>query len=436
MTTTTNLGMTLVEQSQAQKEVTVNTALIRLDAILNTGAKDKDLATPPGSPATGDLYIVAASPTGAWAGQAGKLAYFNQTWQFISPKEGMTLWVNDENLSYSYDGSAWVQTYVAGSFTQQQVFRNILANGAFDIWQRGTSLVTSGSYQFIADRWKFVQSSGSGSFTISQQSGTTQRYAARIQRNSGATSTADLFFQQPVETTDSIPCRGKKMTVSLYLSKGADLSGNVSVGIYAGKGTDEGDVRNFTTGGAIGSTTITAASIGTTPALFSVTTGAVVASDITQLGVLITKLNSGTAGANDWVQVEAVQLETGTTVTPTEKIGFALEYARCRRYYQKSFAYATAPAQNAGTAGAVSLYSHVAAATFGGSVFLNPPMRTAPTITTFNPSAANANWRDATNALDRTVTVGTAGEGAFVLSGASGAAAANNIIHYTASAEM
>ncbi len=108
MTTTTHLGITLVEQSQAQKEVTVNTALTRIDAVLNTGAKDKDLATPPGSPATGDVYIVATSPTGAWSGQAGKIAYFDQIWRFITPNEGMSLWVNDEDLIYTYNGSSWV----------------------------------------------------------------------------------------------------------------------------------------------------------------------------------------------------------------------------------------------------------------------------------------------------------------------------------------
>lgn len=108
MTTTNNLLITLVEQAQAQKEVTINTAISRMDAILNTGAIDKDLATPPGSPVAGDVYIVAASPTGAWSGKAGQVAYYDQTWQFIVPKEGMSLWVKDEDTVYSYDGSAWV----------------------------------------------------------------------------------------------------------------------------------------------------------------------------------------------------------------------------------------------------------------------------------------------------------------------------------------
>lgn len=113
MATTAHLGITLVEQAQASKEVTVNEALMKLDALLNTGAKDKDLATPPVSPAAGDVYIVAASPTGAWAGQAGKVAYYDQLWRFISPREGLTLWVNDEDKAYSYNGTAWVENTVS-----------------------------------------------------------------------------------------------------------------------------------------------------------------------------------------------------------------------------------------------------------------------------------------------------------------------------------
>ncbi len=107
MALTPHLSITLVEQAQAQKEVTVNTAIMRLEALLNTGVIDKDLATPPGSPAQGDVYIVASSPTGVWTGQAEKVAYYDQTWKFITPREGMLLWVNDENKLYVYDGADW-----------------------------------------------------------------------------------------------------------------------------------------------------------------------------------------------------------------------------------------------------------------------------------------------------------------------------------------
>ncbi|MEK6746512.1 MAG: DUF2793 domain-containing protein [Pseudomonadota bacterium] len=129
MATTPHLGITLVEQAQAQKEVTVNQAFARIDALLNTGAKSRVIATPPGSPAAGDLYIVAASPTGSWAGQAGKITYFDGIWRFITPIEGMILWVNDENLIYSYDGSAWI---LANNPTEFQNLTKLGVNATAD----------------------------------------------------------------------------------------------------------------------------------------------------------------------------------------------------------------------------------------------------------------------------------------------------------------
>lgn len=118
MATTSHLSVTLVEQSQAQKEVTLNQAITRIDAVLNTGAKSRNVSTPPGSPLAGDVYIVGSSPTGAWAGQAGNITYFDQTWKFITPREGMTLWVNDEDVIYSYTGSSWFSSAVVNFSTQ------------------------------------------------------------------------------------------------------------------------------------------------------------------------------------------------------------------------------------------------------------------------------------------------------------------------------
>ncbi len=105
---TTNLNLALVAQSQAQKEVTVNEALTRIDALMNRGVEDKDLATPPGSPAEGDAYIVGASATDDWAGKEGQLAYFEQIWRFVEPNEGLAVWVKDEDALYAFDGAAWV----------------------------------------------------------------------------------------------------------------------------------------------------------------------------------------------------------------------------------------------------------------------------------------------------------------------------------------
>ncbi len=116
MTETNNLAITHVAQNQSQKEVTVNAAIDRIDAILNRGAIDRGLDTPAVGPASGDLYILGASPTGAWAGHANDIAYYlNSTWYFINPQEGLTIWVNDEDALYTWTGAAWA---VAGGIIQ------------------------------------------------------------------------------------------------------------------------------------------------------------------------------------------------------------------------------------------------------------------------------------------------------------------------------
>lgn len=108
MTTTPRIGAPLLALDQAAPETTVNAQATLFDAFAGAHFKDRDLTAPPGSPAQGDCYLVAASPTGAWSGQAGKIAiYINTSWTFITAKEGFLFWVDDENILILYDGAAW-----------------------------------------------------------------------------------------------------------------------------------------------------------------------------------------------------------------------------------------------------------------------------------------------------------------------------------------
>lgn len=107
MAQTANLEITTLETDQQDKVPTINEGFHKIDAILNSSVIDKDLSTPPGSPSQGDLYIVGSSPTGDWSSQANKLAYYYGGWKFITPNEGMIIWVADENMPYFYNGSAW-----------------------------------------------------------------------------------------------------------------------------------------------------------------------------------------------------------------------------------------------------------------------------------------------------------------------------------------
>jgi hypothetical protein len=106
---TTNLAMPYLAPAQAQKHVTHNEALRMLDALVQIGVKDRDLATPPPSPGEGDRYIVAASPTGAWAGKTGQIAAWQDgAWAFYPPRDGWLAWISDEDKLVAFEAGAWV----------------------------------------------------------------------------------------------------------------------------------------------------------------------------------------------------------------------------------------------------------------------------------------------------------------------------------------
>jgi hypothetical protein len=73
---------------------------------------DKDLLTPPGSPATGARYLIGQpsdTATGAWAGNAGKITEWNgSAWIFeAEPDEGTYVYVEDENTAYIFDDNTF-----------------------------------------------------------------------------------------------------------------------------------------------------------------------------------------------------------------------------------------------------------------------------------------------------------------------------------------
>lgn len=119
MQETTNLNLPFIAPSQAQKHVTHNEALVLLDAIVQLAVLDRDLGSPPGSPAEGDRYIVAASATGDWAGHEDHIAlYQDGGWMFVAPRVGWLAWLVDEEALAVWDGSAW--TLSSGSITALQ----------------------------------------------------------------------------------------------------------------------------------------------------------------------------------------------------------------------------------------------------------------------------------------------------------------------------
>lgn len=106
--TTPIMSLREMVQSQSQPHLVFNEAVRRLEASINIVVVDKDLNAPPTSPAANARYIVGSSPTGAWSGQAGKIAFVSGTsWLFLTPYIGWRAWVTDESQFYRYNGSTW-----------------------------------------------------------------------------------------------------------------------------------------------------------------------------------------------------------------------------------------------------------------------------------------------------------------------------------------
>ena len=112
MSDTPMLGLPLLSAAQAQKHVTHNEALLRLDALVHLSVIARNLAAPPAAAADGDRYLVAASASGAWAGQAGLLALAQGGgWVFITPRKGWRLWVESEGKLLAFDGTLWREPF-------------------------------------------------------------------------------------------------------------------------------------------------------------------------------------------------------------------------------------------------------------------------------------------------------------------------------------
>jgi len=102
------MSLPLLAPAQAQKHVTVNEALSRIDGLAQLCLVSSTLTTPPLAAPDGDVYAVPPGGTNAWSGEDGKVAIsVNGGWVFVAPKRGWRAMVMDQGLPAIWDGSAW-----------------------------------------------------------------------------------------------------------------------------------------------------------------------------------------------------------------------------------------------------------------------------------------------------------------------------------------
>ena len=123
--TTSRLSLPLVQAAQAQKHVTVNESLARLDGLVNLVLASLYRSTPPAAVVDGTCYAVPPGATDAWAGQEGRIAIgSNGGWVFADAHAGMKAFVSDIGVDAIFDCDIWVEgALTLGTFGSALVAR-------------------------------------------------------------------------------------------------------------------------------------------------------------------------------------------------------------------------------------------------------------------------------------------------------------------------
>ena len=342
--------------------------------------------------------------------------------------------------------------------------KNLIINGNFDIWQYGNSRNTAmANPLFTADRWKIIISDGllsaDRSSTVPTAGGdaVVSNYSLKVTASVPDAIAAAQFnvISQLIEGYNfKRIAERKSFTVSFWVR--SSITGTYCVSVQ-NSGQDRSFIREYTISAANTweKKTLTfdaSPSAGTwnygngiglylhfvlgCGSNFQSTAGSWLSSDKRATSNQVDWLNN--AGATFYIA--QVQLEEGGAATAFESRDIGTEILLCTRYYQKSFPIGTPAAQNGGTTGVLA-YTFSSSADPVIYVPFNTPMRSAPTITFYNPSAANAKARNLTDASDSgdcsasyTSEKGFAYLGVFV--GPNDGSGDDFGVHYSADAEL
>ena len=191
-------------------------------------------------------------------------------------------------------------------------FRNVIINGGFDVWQRGTGSIAPGNGVITnADRW--VHTGNTTTFTQQTDVPAGFRYSLGV-------SGSDPSFAQKIEAANSARLASQTVTFSIW-AKSVSGSTSLFVNFYYPSAVD-----NFASLTTISSTTI-ATTVSSSWTRYTLTV-ALPANVTNGLQVLVGR----SAGASN-TYFTGVQLEQNLQPTPFEQRPIGVELALCQRYY-------------------------------------------------------------------------------------------------------
>lgn len=414
----TKLNLPFLSAGQAQKHVTVNETLLRLDALVQLSVISATETDEPDAPADGDLYILPPGKSGdAWDAMANlAVAYYRDgAWEELTPRPGWRAWIANAGALAVYDGSTWT------ALTQTVSARNVLINGDFAIWQRGTSSASG----YLADRWLAASTT-----SVSRQTDTPSGEGARYSIEFGNSGAAASSIEQRIEAANAAALAGKTVTFSFW-ARSMSGATPLSFEIVRANAAD-----NFSA-----TTAITSGALAATPSGSWTRYSASVSLPAEAVNGITVRIKRGSAAAST-TRVALAQLELGAAASAFGFRAVGAELALCERYFQKSFDLATTPADGV-SAGQISVFSRASTDQFAvviGHRFLTR-MRTSPTMAFFNPNTSNAKKiYDAGAAAHRAIGAVSVGASGFTIigldTGETTTASALHQTQYTADAEL
>ena len=216
---------------------------------------------------------------------------------------------------------------IADDSIQSLKNRNLIINGAMQVWQRNLTQTSTG-YGCV-DRWK---NTVSGTTTFSQDTAslpTGFEYALRW--TTGASSSYGQS-RQYLETSTVKILRGRTLTASSYVKVSGSYSGYVTWEIAYSTISDSAAGNTWVQ--LTETSVVTASALDASSDYKRISCNVAIPSNA--VGLYIGIVPSATQASGQWVSVTGVQLEVGDVATPFEHESYSEALQKCRRYYRKS----------------------------------------------------------------------------------------------------
>jgi len=325
--------------------------------------------------------------------------------------EGMISFLKDTNSTEYYSGSAWVALGGASPIN-----KNYLINGSYSVAQRATTFTAGANNDdaYTLDRW-YILSDGNDVIDVTQDTTTIPTNGEYAIALDVETVAKKFGIATIIENKDILGLVGNTVTFSFKAKVSSTTKlDNVKAAIVAWSGTADSVTSDIISAwGAEGTnpTLIANATYENTPANLNLTTSyatysvsAAVDTASTNNLILFIWSDVTDTTLGDFLYIAESKLELGSSATAFVHAGgsFSGELLACQRYFTKSYNQGTLPGTG-DTAGKIRTYSGAeSTGALGITVFI-PPMRTAPTIVSYDDLGASGKCFKGGNGKDATI---------------------------------